>query len=312
MLEPQSVNNFSLELGQASEIGLAFSLAMMMFSVALSLKPSSFVFLRAAPRAFLIGVTTQLIGLPILTIALCVLIEPVPSIALGMILIACCPGGNVSNMLVLLARGNTALSVSLTAISSVAAAFVTPIAVLFWSSLYPPTAQLLTKIDFNEISFLLQTTVVLALPLVLGMVCNMYLPSIAKAVRRPLVIVSTAVLLLIIVSGSARYWNEFTSIGLSLLGLVAVHNALAFALGNGVARLGHVSVADRRALTYEVGIQNAGLGIVILLTQIGGLGGAAIVVGLWGTWHIIVGLILVGIFRTADRLAEAKIVKRER
>ena len=303
MLEPPLIEDFTLELGRNSEIGLALALAVMMFSVALGLRPSSFGFLRHAPRAFLIGIAGQLIALPLVTIALCMLIKPSPSVALGMILISCCPGGNVSNILVLLGRGNSALSVSLTASSSLAAAFITPVAVLFWSSLYPPTAELLTCIEFDALSFLIQTSLILALPLGLGIACNVALPRIANAVRQPLVLLSTGVLVLVIVSGTARYWGSFVSIGVGLIGLVALHNALAFALGNGLARLGGVSIADRRALTFEIGIQNAGLGIVILLSQMGGLGGAAVVVGLWGTWHIIAGLALVCIFRAADKFS---------
>jgi BASS family bile acid:Na+ symporter len=297
------MDDFALELGQGSELGLALALATMMFSVALGLKPSSFAFLRSAPRAFLIGIAGQLLALPILTVALCVLIQPMPSVALGMILIACCPGGNVSNMLVLLARGNTALSVSLTATSSLAAAFITPVAVLFWSGLYPPTAELLNQIEFDSISFLIQTSVVLALPLAMGIAANVYLPRFADVIRQPLVWLSSGTLLVLILAGGARYWSEFVSIGVGLLGLVVIHNALAFLLGNSLARLGGLSIADRRSLTYEVGIQNAGLGIVILLTQMGGLGGAAVVAGLWGTWHIIAGLILVIIFRLADKIS---------
>jgi BASS family bile acid:Na+ symporter len=304
MIEPQMIDDFTLELGQSSEIGLALSLAIMMFSVALELNPSSFIFLRRRPKAFLIGIFAQLIALPVLTIGLCMILKPLPSVALGMILISCCPGGNVSNMLVLLARGNTALSVSLTATSSIAAAFITPIAVLFWSGLYPPTAELLTRIDFDAVSFLIQTAVILALPLLLGIACNVYFPKFANTVRRPLVVLSTATLLVIIVMGSMRYWDTLAAIGVGLIGVVAIHNALAFLLGNTLGRFGRVSVADRRALTYEVGIQNSGLGIVILLTQMGGLGGAAVVAGLWGTWHIVAGIVLVIIFRTFDKMAQ--------
>ncbi len=308
MVEPPLIDDFTLdlftlELGRGAEVGLALSLSVMMFSVALSLRPDSFRFLRVAPRAFLIGIIAQLLALPALTVLLCALIEPAPSVALGMILVACCPGGNVSNMLVLLARGNAALSVSLTATSSLCAAFITPVAILFWSSLYPPTAELLTQIDFDAISFLIQTSTILVLPLLLGIACNVYLPRITNAIRLPLVLLSTATLLVLILVGLASYWSAFVSIGIGLVGLVVVHNSCAFALGNGIARLGGLSVADRRALTYEVGIQNAGLGIVILLTQLGGLGGSAVVAGLWGIWHIIAGLFLVAVFRLMDKFS---------
>jgi BASS family bile acid:Na+ symporter len=297
----QDINDFQLELGQGSEIGMAISLALMMFSVALGLRAEHFSFIRTAPRVFVAGLVGQLLFLPLLTLFLCFVMQPIPSVALGMILIACCPGGNVSNMLVLLARGNTALSVSLTASSSFAAAFVTPIAIVFWSSMYPPTNELLTTIEFDVLSFLIQTSVILVLPLALGMLCAHYFERFAEMIRRPLVGVSSVLLLLIIVVASFKYWNVFVGLGMSLVAIVALHNALAFLVGNSVARLVKADVASRRALTFEVGIQNSGLGIVILLTQLGGLGGAAAVAGLWGSWHIVAGLTLVAVFRFSDR-----------
>ncbi len=302
MSSAQQIDDFTIELGQSSELGLALALAAMMFSVALNLAPSSFGFLRTNPRAFLLGLFAQLVALPCLTLVLCYLIAPMPSVALGMILIACCPGGNVSNMLVLLSRGNAALSVSLTAFSSVSAAFVTPIAILFWSSYYPPTAELLTTIELDKLSFLIQTATVLGLPLLLGILCNVRFPNIAAVIRKPLVVFSSALLLLIVIGGAIQYWQTFLSIGTGLLVIVVLHNSAAFLLGNTIARLARLGSADRRALSFEVGIQNAGLGIVILLTQLGGLGGAFIVAGLWGTWHIIAGLVLVALFRLNPKL----------
>lgn len=300
----QDINDFQLELGQSSEIGMAIALALMMFSVALGLRTEHFSFIREAPRVFLAGLVGQLVLLPLLTLLLVFVMQPIPSVALGMILIACCPGGNVSNMLVLLARGNTALSVSLTASSSFAAAFVTPISIVFWSSMYPPTAQLLTSIQFDVLSFLIQTSVILVLPLALGMLCVQYFEKFSAVIRRPLVAVSSMLLLVIIVTATIKYWAVFVVLGAGLVGIVAVHNALAFLVGNSVARIAKADVPSRRAITFEVGIQNSGLGIVILLTQMGGLGGAAAVAGLWGSWHIIAGLALVAVFRFSDRRAE--------
>ena len=109
-------------------------------------------------------------------------------------------------------------------------------------------------------------------------------------------------MLLIVIGGAVQYWQTFLSIGTGLLVIVVFHNSAAFLLGNIIARLARLGAADRRALSFEVGIQNAGLGIVILLTQLGGLGGALVVVGLWGTWHIIAGLVLVALFRLNPKL----------
>jgi len=225
------------------------------------------------------------------------MLVPPTSIALGMILIACCPGGNVSNLLVLMARGNAALSVSLTATSSVVAAFITPISIVFWCGLYPPTASLLTEIEFNRTDFLIQTAVVLALPLVLGMFLAFKAPDFSSKIRKPLVILGGGGLLAIIVFGTWKYLEQFLAIGVGLLGLVLLHNACAFIVGRCVAGVVGADRASSIAITYEVGIQNTGLGIVILLTQLGGLGGAAAVAGLWGVWHVVAGLVLVLLFR---------------
>ena len=297
----EHLDRFQLDLGQASEIGMALTLATMMFSVALGLKAEHFSFFKAQPKIFLAGVTAQILALPLATLGLCYLLNPPPTIALGMILIACCPGGNVSNLLVLLARGNTALSVSLTATSSVAAAFITPLAIVFWCAQYPPTASLLTQVDFDPISFLIQTSVILALPLLLGMTLAATLPSVAKRLQAPLVTLSSIGLLVIIVASCIKYIDQFVMLGLGLVGLVALHNACGFVIGYTTARLVSADSASTRALTFEVGIQNAGLGIVILLTQLGGMGRAAAVAGLWGVWHIIAGLLLVSLFRAYDR-----------
>jgi BASS family bile acid:Na+ symporter len=294
------LDQFELQMGSTSELGMVLVLGLMMFAVALGLRAEHFGFFRTAPRTYFSGVAAQLVGLPLLTLALCFLLEPLPSIALGMILIASCPGGNVSNLLVLLARGNTALSVSLTATSSIAAAFITPIAIIFWSSWYPPTANLLTEINFNTREFLTQTMLILALPLILGMLTVRFLPRAAQRLQKPLVAFGALGLLLIIFTTLFRYRHQFIELGPMIIGIVALHNASAFLLGLVTAKLSGADRASLRALTYEVGIQNSGLGIVILLTQLGGLGGAAAVAGLWGVWHIGAGLILVGVFRYFD------------
>ena len=291
------IDEFQLELGAGSELGMALALFVMMFAVALTLKFRHFVSICEAPKPFFIGIIGQLILLPLLTLVLCIVIEPRPSVALGMILVACCPGGNVSNMLVLLARGNAALSVTLTASSSVAAAFITPLAVVFWSSLYSPTARLLQEIAFEPWRFLVQTTIILGLPLLLGSFINSRVPVLAKKLSRVFIGLGTGLLVLIIVIAMMRYWGPFLSLGFGLIGIVVMHNACAFLLGYGLAKSFDLVSLDRRALTFEVGIQNSGLAIVIILSQLGGLGGAAAVAGLWGVWHIVGGLMLVAFFR---------------
>ena len=299
-MNADALDTFQLEMGTTSEVGMAIVLAVMMFSVALGLKTSSFKFFRTEPKLYLAGVTAQIIGLPLLTILLCFVLNPHPSIALGMILIACCPGGNTSNLIALLARANTALSVSLTATSSIFAAFITPISILFWSGLYPPTRVLLTEINIDVMNFLAQTLVILALPLLIGMLFRHFAPQLATRIQTPLAVISGLALCAIIVIASIRLFPIFIVLGVGIYFIVIAHNLLAFALGYITASVIRADKASKRALTIEVGIQNSGLGIVILLTQLGGVGGAGAVAGLWGVWHLIGGSGLAIFWRWKD------------
>lgn len=299
-MNSEAIDTFQLDMGTASEIGMAIVLAVMMFAVALSLRPSSFSFFKSEPKLYLTGVAAQMLGLPLLTLALCYAINPHPSVALGMILISCCPGGNSSNLIALFARANTALSVSLTATSAVFAAVITPISILFWSGLYPPTRMLLTEINIDVVNFLFQTLIILALPLLLGMLVRHFAPRLADRIQTPLAILSGLALLAIILIASSRLYPVFLALGIGLFALVICHNLLAFGIGNIAARLIKAGTASRRTLTIEVGIQNSGLGIVILLTQLGGVGGAGAVAGLWGVWHLIAGCGLALFWRWKD------------
>jgi len=189
-MNSDALDTFQLNIGSASEVGLAVILAMMMFAVALGLRPSSFSFFKTQPKLYFTGLFTQIIALPLLTVILCFIMKPHPSIALGMILIACCPGGNTSNLIALFARANTALSVSLTATSAVFAAFMTPISILLWSSLYPPARTLMTDINIDSVAFLIQTLIILALPLLFGMLFRHFAPRAAQRIQNPLATLS--------------------------------------------------------------------------------------------------------------------------
>lgn len=300
-MDAATLDTFTIELGGPSEIAMSVTLALMMFSVALGLKAQHFAFFKTQPRHYIAGVLAQIIGLPVLTLCLVLILKPSASLALGMILVACCPGGNVSNLMALFGRANTALSVSMTATSSLAAAFITPVSIVFWSSLYSPTRYLLTQINFNVIDFLLQTLLILALPVFAGMAISRYAPALAARLQKPLATISGLLLLLIIAVGIYTYRDIFISAGKILFPLVVLHNTLAFMLGYSAGLLTRADTATRRALTFEVGIQNSGLGLVILITQLSGLGGAAAITGAWGIWHLIAGGTMVAVFRWTDR-----------
>jgi BASS family bile acid:Na+ symporter len=300
-MQAGGLDQIEINLSNGSSAVLTAVLALMMFAVALGLRRSHFAFFRTDPQHYLAGVLAQVVGLPLLTLGLVMLLKPAPSLALGMILVACCPGGNISNLLAMFGRANTALSVSMTATSSLAAAFVTPVSILFWLSLYGPTREILRDTHFDTWKFLSQTLAILALPLGAGALNVWKLPKLAAALQKPLAALGTLVLLAIIVGGFYQYREVLAEYGKIILPLVIVHNAAAFALGYGTGLITRSDIPTRRALTFEVGIQNSGLGLVILLTHLSGLGGAAAITGMWGLWHIVAGGCMVFIFRTADK-----------
>lgn len=300
-MDAELLDSITLDLGGGSELALALILSLMMFAVALGLRTEHFRFFKDNPKIYFAGVLAQIIGLPALTLLICYIVNPPASVALGMILIACCPGGNTSNLLALFGRANTALSVSLTATSSLAAAFITPVSIIFWSQLYPPTATLLTEINLDKWSFLQNTMMILAVPLLLGMLIARFAPTLSAKLQKPLSALAGIGLIVIIIGACLQYLPIFFQLGIAIFALVIAHNGLAFLMGFMAGVLTKADTPSRRALTFEVGIQNSGLGIVILLTQLGGLGGAGVVAGLWGTWHIIAGLLLVAVFRWNDK-----------
>lgn len=297
-----TLDALSIVLDPAGQLAIAIALMLIMFGIALGLRVTDFTALLQRRVEFFGGVLTQVVGLPLITLALVTSLTPPPSIALGMFVVACCPGGAVSNLLTYLARGDVAYSVSLTATSSALAAFVTPASILFWSHVYPPTSKLLQAISFNTGAFLLQTTVLLALPLILGMLVAARAPDVAQRAQRSIALAGTVVLGGAIAYGTVKFFTLLRP-ALPLLGaFTIIHNAVAFGSGALAGLLLGANRPTRRALTFEVGIQNSGLAIVILLGQFSGLGGAVAIAAVWGVWHLVAGGIMVVLYRHLDRV----------
>ena len=299
-MEAVAIDDLRVVLNDEIRGAIAVILVGMMFTVALSLRLEDFDAVRRQPVRIIGGVAAQILGLPLVTMGLILAISPPASVALGMIIVASCPGGNVSNILTHFARGNTAYSVSLTAISSVSSAIATPVSILFWSSLYPPTAALVHTLDVDPVPFLTQTLSLLALPLAVGMLVAAKFPATAARMSKVLSPLSLLSLVALVAVGLQQNWNVIVVAGATVVPIAVIHNASAFTLGAGSARLLRLDVARRRALTFEVGIQNSGLGLLILLSQFDGIGGAAAITAMWSIWHLVSGGALAGLFRTLD------------
>ena len=286
------VDEIRLNFNPASLAVLNAVLAFLMFGIALDTRAEDFRRLVRMPMAFAVGIVAQFLLLPAITFLLTLIVQPGPSIALGMILVACCPPGNVSNILTHRANGNVALSVSMTAVSNAISIVAMPLNLAFWGSIHPTASGLLRSIALDPIQMLVHILMIIGVPFVLGIACARQFPRWTERFKKPLRILSFLTLIGFIVGAIAGNWRYFLDyVGLVLL-VVVLHDALAFGLGWTVARAARLRDYDSRAMSIEVGIRNAGLGLGIIFSFFDGLGGMAVVAGVWGFWDIIAGLLL--------------------
>lgn len=280
-------------------------IGLVMFGVALDLKGSDFRLLSSAPKSVLIGLAAQFLLLPAFTFVLVLVIQPAPSIALGMMLVAACPGGNISNFLAHFARGNTALSVTMTAVSTAVAIVMTPLNLSLWGGLNPHTSAILKAVALDPMDMLLAVFLLLGLPMVAGMWTAHRFPRLAQRLHKPMKKLSLGVFGLFVVGALAANWRYFLDyVGFVVLA-VFLHNALALSIGYFSARLAGLPERDRRAVSIEVGIQNSALGLILIFNFFGGLGGMAIVAAWWGIWHIVAGLTVAGLWSRRPPAGEA-------
>jgi len=276
----------------ASLIMLNVIMALMMFGVSLTLRLEDFKRIILAPIAPIAGLFAQFFLLPLATCLFTWVLNVDPDLALGMILVASCPGGSFSNIMTWLARGNVAVSVSMTAVSSLVATVLTPLNFAFYGWLNPHTRQYLTQITLEPSSILLLVLLVLAVPLVIGMLTGRKFPKLVARSEKPLRIMSLLVFLAFVAIAFSNNFDLFIDRFNSFFWLVVAHNLLALSLGYGMGKALKLPVADRRAVTMEVGIQNSGLGLVILFTFFPQAGGMMLITAFWGVWHLVSGLTL--------------------
>jgi BASS family bile acid:Na+ symporter len=288
----ESIDALQLNLGEDGLMVMNVSLAVIMFGVALELTIQDFKDIAKNPKSTLIGSFSQFFLLPLLTFVLVWLMQPAPSIALGMFMVAACPGGNISNFFSLLAKGNAALSVSMTAIATLFAIILTPLNFTFWASLYSPTSAILQEISLDLWKVFEIIVLILGVPLILGMIVRHFKESIAHKIS-PWIKGFGVVFFggFVIVAFMSNFDNFIGYVQFVLL-LVFIHNAVALTSGYGLASLFKLPEADRRSISIETGIQNSGLGLLLIFNFFDGLGGMALITAWWGIWHILAGMTL--------------------
>jgi bile acid:Na+ symporter, BASS family len=284
------IDAVTIQFSEDNLMVLNIILAFIMFGIALDLKMSDFKLILQYPKATFVGISSQFFLLPAITFCLVWIIEPAPSVALGMLLVAACPGGNISNFMTHFARGNTALSVCLTAIGTAASILMTPFNLNFWASLYPPTSELLSEVSLNPFQVLETIFILAGIPLLIGMLVRHYWPSAANKLSSFAKPVSIFVFISFVIIAFMNNVDVFTNYIHLIVFIVLIHNALALLSGYFLARSFQLPQHDQRTIAIETGIQNSGLGLVLTFNFFNGMGGMALVAAWWGIWHIIAGL----------------------
>ena len=291
--------NFSPESLVALDVILAFVL----FGVALDIRVADFKGILTSPRGTVIGLFAHSLLLPAVAWVLTMVLKPEPSIALGMILVASCPSGNISNFLVNYARGNTALSVTIAAFSMLGSILFTPFNLAFWGALNPATRPILHAVALSPWEVLGAVIVLLGIPTTLGIWVSHRYPGFATRARRPFQVLSLVFFVLFVLGALAANWGFFLQYTQRVVLFVFLLNAFALMTGYYTARAFRLPEADRRAVSLEVGIQNSGFGLALVFNFFGGLGGMAIVAAWWGIWHILAGLTVSTMWRRRPPVA---------
>ena len=271
---------------------LNIAIGIIMFGVALGITTEDFKRLFKNPKIVFVGVLSQFILLPAATFLAILIIKPHPSFALGMMMIAACPGGNVSNFFSKMAGGNAALSVSLTAFATLICIFMTPFNLHFWGSLYEPTNAILQTVELNPYDLFKLVLLILGIPLVCGMLVKHYHSEMAKKMEKVLKPLSMLVFVALIFVAFSQNLDIFMNYIHLVLFLVIFHNIFAFIIGYYTAKGFGLNKKDRKTIAMETGIQNGGLGLLLIFGFFEGLGGMALLAAFWGIWDVFSGMAL--------------------
>jgi len=305
------LDSIHLNFSQASLQLMNISIGFIMFGVALGIKWENFKDIFLNPRAVIIGLSSQFLVLPAVTFVAVWLLGGLitPAVAFGMLLVASCPGGNISNFISSVAKANVALSISLTAAGTVLAVIFTPLNFAFWGGLYSTTSPLLRPIHIDPFEMFQTVTILLGLPVAAGIIFSQKLPRITQKILKPIQRFSILIFAAFVVLAFRNNYEYFIRFINWIFIIVLVHNAMSLISGYWFARSFGLNRVNSRTISIETGIQNSGLGLVLLFNprifppELN-MGGMAFIAAWWGIWHIISGLgiaTLWSYFRPAEK-----------
>lgn len=268
-------------------------LGCVMFGMGLTLDLKDFAHVFSHPKDVFIGFILQFTIMPLLAMGLTLLLRLPPELAVGVILVGCCPGGTSSNVITFLSKGNVALSVAMTGVSTLLAPVMTPLLVKAFAGAYIP-------VDFWGM-FLSIVEVIIA-PIALGLIVKRFLPGVTKAVEGYLPAFSTCVITLIVIAVVSANAGQLHECGLLVALAVVLHNVCGYALGYCAARIAGMPADSVKALSIEVGMQNSGLACSLASTHFAAMSMASVPGAIFSVWHNISGALLARFYSSRTKV----------
>lgn len=260
-------------------------LGIIMFGMGLTLSLDDFREVGRRPFDVGVGVFCQFLIMPLVAVLLTRIIPMAPEVAAGVILVGCCPGGTSSNVMTYLSKGDVALSVACTSVTTLLAPLVTPFLVWFFASQYLPV---------DAMSMFVSIVKVILVPLTLGFALQKLAPSLVRVAVPALPLVSVTGIVLIVAAVVAVNQAAIANSGLLIFAVVILHNGIGYALGFIGAKACGLSMAKRKAISIEVGMQNSGLGAALANAHFSPL--AAVPSAIFSVWHNISGALLANVY----------------
>ena len=258
-------------------------LGAIMFGMGLTLKAADFRVVFSRPRDVLVGCLAQFTVMPLLAFALTRIFKLEPALAIGVILVGCCPGGTASNVITYLSKGDLALSVGMTATSTLLAPILTPLLVWLLAG---------ETVDVDVVGMLLSILWVVILPIALGLVVKRFWPRTTERASAYLPALSTLAICVIVLIVIAANAHKLLDGGLVILLVVVLHNVSGLGAGYLIGTLLHLAPAKRRAISIEVGMQNSGLASSLATLHFAAYPLATIPGALFSVWHNVSGAIV--------------------
>lgn len=266
-----------------------------MFGMGLTLRAKDFSEVVKRPFDVLIGILGQFVIMPVLAYVLCIILNLPSEIAVGVILVGCCPGGTASNVMTFLGKGDVPLSVTISACTTVLAPIVTPALIYIFAKQW---------VEVDPMAMFLSIVNIVILPILAGVIVNTLFGKYVKEAVTALPLISVVAIVAIVCAVVAVSQKQISETGLLIFAVVVLHNCIGLALGYVLAYIFKMDLKKKKALSIEVGMQNSGLGVALAMAHFNPL--SAVPSAIFSVWHNISGPILATIFANMKDEEEKK------